>query len=461
MTILSLLIFFLILNQNGITQDYNQWGLPEGVNARLGKGWITDMTFSPDGNQLAVATSIGIWLYNVQTGTEEALLSGHTELVTSIEYSPDGKTLASGSLDWTIRLWDMENLKHIKTLQGHKGAVNSVVYSPDGKTLASGGDDGIYTWDVKNWQHQKLYKNVFTEITSVVYSPDGNTLIGSSKKGNLHVWDTLKQQKIEMLNAHKRHGSPKEYLDYMMSVAFSADGKTLASWCDGKMRIWNIDNRKLKSFAIQSKSSIYSLAFSKNNSTIVTGSHDGKLNLWDKTTGEHKRTLEGHTDKVTSVVYSPDGNIFATASLDGNIRLWGAVSQLPKRIFTGHIHSFNFLTFSPNGKTLACMNKRGDVSVWDTQTFQHKLELIESLNDKQTPKLSHRHNRLNIIKGLATPLAYSPDGTTLAIANKDNTIRLWETDRGQLKLKFKVTDDLAQPPDENNQNSNPHTITAL
>ncbi len=88
-------------------------GLPEGVKARLGKGWLTDMAFSPDGNQLAVACSIGIWLYNVRTGTEEAFLRGHTELVNSVAYSPDGKILASGSNDWTIRIWDVDKRKRL------------------------------------------------------------------------------------------------------------------------------------------------------------------------------------------------------------------------------------------------------------------------------------------------------------------------------------------------------------
>ncbi len=462
MTCLFLLMFSLIITKNGTTQDYNQWSLPEGVKARLGKGWITDMSFSPDGNQLAVATSIGIWIYNIQTGNEEALLTGHTELVTSVAYSPDGKTLASGSLDWTIRLWDVETRKHTKTLLRHKGVVNSVAYSPDGNRLATGGDDGIYSWDVKNWQHQKIHKNVFIEVISVGYSPDGKTLVVSCKDGSIHVWDIVKQQEIKLNYAHKlRPRTPKEYLGYVLSFVFSTDSNTLSPGDDDRIRLRDVVKDKIKLVPAWIKGSFHSLAFSMNNSTIVAGSHEGKLYLWDKVTGKHKQTLEGHSDKVTTVVYSPDGNMFATASLDGNIRLWGTVSQLQKRIFTGHIHSFDFLTFSPNGKTLASMNKRGDVSVWDTQTLQNKLKLIASLNDKQTSKVSNGHNRLNIIKGLATPIAYSPDGTTLAIANKDNTIHLWETESSKLKLEFNVTDDLAQPPDENNQNSNLHTITSL
>ena len=89
-------------------QDYTQLQLPEGAKVRIGKGDINDIKFSPDGNLVAVAGSIGVWLYNAQTGAEVALLTGHTQSILSVAFSPDSKTLASGSSDTTIRLWDVE-----------------------------------------------------------------------------------------------------------------------------------------------------------------------------------------------------------------------------------------------------------------------------------------------------------------------------------------------------------------
>ncbi len=133
-----------------------QWGLPEGAIARLGRGRITEVAYSPDGSQLAVASGIGIWLYDAETGEPLDLLTGHTGVVISVAFSPDGRTLASGSGDDTIRLWDVNTGETLKTLNGHRTAVNSVAFSVDGRTLASGSSDTtIRLWDVNTSENLK------------------------------------------------------------------------------------------------------------------------------------------------------------------------------------------------------------------------------------------------------------------------------------------------------------------
>lgn len=130
-------------------QDYTTWDLPEGAKVRLGKGRITDVKYSPDGTKLAVASSIGIWLYDTQTGEELVLLIRHTDRVLSVSFNPDGETLASGSYDSTVRLWDVNTGRHLRTFTGHTRDVNSVSFSPDGKILASGSDDGtVLLWEL-------------------------------------------------------------------------------------------------------------------------------------------------------------------------------------------------------------------------------------------------------------------------------------------------------------------------
>ena len=142
-TAVTFLVLFTLFSLNTFAQDSPQWHLPDGAKARLGKGGINEIQYSPDGTRLAVASSIGIWLYDTATLQEVALLTGHTGSVNSAAYSPEGNTIASGSDDTTIRLWDAVTGEHIRTLKGHTGTVLSVSFSPDGRIIASGGGDGI------------------------------------------------------------------------------------------------------------------------------------------------------------------------------------------------------------------------------------------------------------------------------------------------------------------------------
>ena len=189
--LLILNVFFvtLVFTTNSLAQDYTQWNLPEGVKARLGKGWIDEIAYSPDGTRLAVAGSIGIWLYDVQTGEELDLLTGHTSTVDSVSYSPDGNTLASGSDDKTVRLWDARTGRHLRTLTGHTYGVRSVSYSPDGNTLASGSrDDTVRLWDARTGRHLRTLTGHTSTVESVSYSPDGNTLASGSSDGTVLLW---------------------------------------------------------------------------------------------------------------------------------------------------------------------------------------------------------------------------------------------------------------------------------
>ena len=151
-TAVTLLILLVLFSINTFAQDSPQWHLPDGAKARLGKGSISEIQYSPDGTRLAVAGSIGIWLYDTTTYRELALLTGHTSYTNRVEcvaFSPDGRTLASGNGDNTIRLRHAITGRHIRTLTGHTSGVESVSFSPDGRTLASGSGDGtVLLWDI-------------------------------------------------------------------------------------------------------------------------------------------------------------------------------------------------------------------------------------------------------------------------------------------------------------------------
>ena len=185
-TFLMLLVLFLPYTP---AQEYTRWNLPEGAVARLGKGSINGIQYSPDGAHLAVATSIGIWLCDTTTYQEVALLAGHTGSVTSIAFSPNGGTLASGSRDKTVRLWNAETGALKQTLAGHKGAVNSIAFSPDGRVFVSGDvDRTVRLWDAVTLEPKRTLSGHTGSVESLAFSPDGKMLVSGSWDGTILVW---------------------------------------------------------------------------------------------------------------------------------------------------------------------------------------------------------------------------------------------------------------------------------
>ena len=175
---------------NTFAQDSPQWHIPEGAKARLGKGRIGEIAYSPDGRRLAVGSGIGTWIYDAQTGEELDLLTGHTNRVVSVSFSPDGNTLATGSWDDTARLWDANTGRHIRTLTGHTDSVYSVSFSPDGNTLATGSHDTtVHLWDANTGTHIRTLTGHTDSVESVSFSPDGDTLATASSDGTVLLWE--------------------------------------------------------------------------------------------------------------------------------------------------------------------------------------------------------------------------------------------------------------------------------
>ena len=166
--LLTLLVLFSLTTP---AQESTHLNLPEGAVARLGKGSINAIQYSPDGTRLAVATSIGIWLYDTTTYQEVALFTGHTGSVLSMAFSPDGKFLASGGRDDTVRLWDIET-DEITTLTGYRGWIYSVAFSPDGSALASGSEDKtVRLWETVTWHQKRMLTGYTSGVYNVAFRP--------------------------------------------------------------------------------------------------------------------------------------------------------------------------------------------------------------------------------------------------------------------------------------------------
>src|SRR6266542_349114 len=260
-------------------------------------------------------------------------------IVYSVAFSPDGKTLASGSGDNTIRLWDVGAGRLIRSLAGHGGAVRSVAFSPDGKMIASASEDKtIKLWQVSTGKYIRLFNGHTGSVYSVAFSPDGKTLASSSEEGNesaLRLWDVDTGNLIRSFMGHR---------NTIHSVAFSPDGKTLASGSsDHKVKLWDVSTGKLiRSYDGQDFNAV---AFSPDGKTLAAGSYDRTVKLWDVSAGNLIHSFEGQNYEVHSVAFSPDGKTLASGG-SATIKVWSIGA---KRLLVSllHYHVGNWIAFIP------------------------------------------------------------------------------------------------------------------
>jgi len=386
--------------------NFQTWHLPDGAALRMGKGRIGTgdraVAFSPDGQFLAVASGIGIWLYEVATSNELALLP--STLVNSVSFSPDGTTLASGS-GWNngaVELWDVATGTNIATLEEHTSWVKYVSFSPDGKTLAFGASGPlIELWDVATDTSIATLEEHTAPGTSVSFSPDGKTLASGAENGTIMLWDVATGTTTAILEGHTQTKAVE-------SVSFSPDGKTLASASgDGTVRLWDVATGTTTAILRGHEAHVLCVSFAPDGAILASGAWDGSVKLWDVATGQNIATLSGHTGRVRSVSFAPDGKTFASASEDGTVKLWDVATGNAATL-SGHTYLVSTMAFSPDGTTLASNSYAwdGSVNLWDGTTGRK----IATLSGHM---------------GLITSVSFSPDGRTLASGGQDRTIRLW------------------------------------
>lgn len=296
-------------------------------------------------------------------------LKGHTDAVSSVTYSPNGRILVSGSMDETIRIWDPDTGEHTNTLTEHTDGVTSVAFSADGNVLASvGWDNAIHYWDPHNGKH--IISDTHTSnralITVVAADPVGaGNWFASGGLDNIvrlwHGYGIVPDPQVYNLLGHTNDVS---------SLAFSADAAILASGSyDNTVKLWNVNDRTLVTTLREHSDFVTSVAFSPDGQMLASGSRDKTIRLWNIANFELITTLEGHSDWVLSLAFSPDGKTLASGCEDKTIRLWDVTTHKMIDTFLGHTDGITTLAFSPDRRTLASTAGRdNNIYIWDLST---------------------------------------------------------------------------------------------
>ena len=387
---------------------------------------------------------------------ERNRLEDHTAPVRSVSFSPDGKMLASGSDDGTVKLWSSEG-KLLATLEADKTVVRSLSFSPDGKMLASAGDD----LTVKLWSSEGEWLETLrghqTGVNSVSFSPDGKMLASAGDDGTVKLWDS----DGELDDTLKTHTEGK----VIWSVSFSPDdGERLLASGEhrGSIKLWKLqDDKKWKlDKTLPHGSPVYKIRFSQDGEILASAGLDGIVKLWNGQ-GQLLSTCEGHDKEVTGLSFSPTGEILATASADGTIKFWhwnkDSCQQLtvpPPATIPGWLKWGKDLSFSPDGQLLAVATEDWQIKlleVGDTQLPQIlKIFPTKHPRDIMSMSLSPDDNiiatgdlngtikihnisdgaEINTLKGHNNKwiydLDFSHDGELLASGGRDDKICLWK-----------------------------------
>jgi WD40 repeat protein len=396
------------------------------------------IAFSRDGRSLASAaggqegaSELTIW--DLSTGQKAVTFAGPAALILSLAFSPDGRRLASVSMDRTVKVWDVATGRELLALaaQPHPGA--KLAFSAEGNRLALAGVPGVTLWDATPSTREVFtFRKHNISVFGLAFSPDSQLLAScdlyqmkvcsmSTGREVLSLpWD-LPSDPANVWSAGP--GDKAVPLAFAFDVAFSPDGQQLAasggSSTMGEVRVWDRTNGRLLHTFAGHKGAVPNLAFRPDGQRLASASSDKTVKVWDLATGREVLTLAGHTDRVRGVAFSPDGKRLASGGKDKVVKVWEADTGREMFKLEGHTLAVARVAFSPDGRHLASASgatdapgQDGEVKVWDVSTGQEVLTF-------------RGHS------GGIFGVAYSPDGRLIASGGVDRTVRLWEAATGR------------------------------
>lgn len=364
------------------------------------QGTVPTVAFSKDGRWLATGSedhTVRIW--DTTAWTQATALTDDAG-VRSLAFSPDGRRLATGGTDGILKLWSIAGRRVTARFQGHGSRITSLAFSPDGKSVATASEDGTArVWDAKPERDGPTLAVYDGAVRSLVFSPVGGLLGTVSFQRTAKLWQG--RRLVRLLGTADNHYP-------FLTLAFSPDGSLAAiGSADDMVSLWNVGTGSELLPRLNHDHTVLCVAFSPDGKIVAAGSMSGTVRVWDIASGRELYTRRAGAHVVTAVSFSPDGGFLAASCRDGSARVWQASTGQPAAELPGHEGPINTLAFSPDGGFLATGGGDGTIRLWDTHAWRKEPE------------------QLHAGLGSILSLAFCLDGKTLATAHGRDTVALW------------------------------------
>jgi WD40 repeat protein len=389
------------------TGDVCLWRLPERTLVTIlrgGTGGITGLALSADGRFVAAGgedQSVRAWALEPDGERLLAALPAHDATVRCVALADDLRVLASGGEDAAVRLWDAGAGQLVATLDGHARAVWAIGLTRDGRLLASGGDDErVCLWDVETRRLTGVFDGHGGGVRGLVLTPDGACLASAAFDGTIRLWDVRAGRLLLTLQAHTGG---------ILSLAMSEDAQLLGSASlDGTVRLWEAPSGRALATLQGHTTGAWGVQISADRKLVATSGFDATVRLWEAENGALVSTLQGRGTGILGVALSRDGGLVVCASFDGSIRIWETRTGVLRATLSGHTSGVRSVALSRDGRLLASASLDGSVRLWEVASGR----------------------QLSVLRGHTGGVwgvSIADNGSQVVSAGLDGTVRLWAT----------------------------------
>ncbi|ETO29051.1 NB-ARC domain-containing protein [Reticulomyxa filosa] len=367
---------------------------------------ICAVQFSPDGKKIVSCSDDDtIKMWDALSGKKIQTFEGHSSAVKIIQFSPDGSKILSSSRDNTIRIWNASSGRQIHVWKEHTNVISVAQFSPDGfKVVSSSWDNTVQIWDVSSGKRIHLLDGHSSCVNGAQFSPDSSRVASSSWDRTIRIWDVLSGKQIQILEGHT---------DYVNGTQFTLDGSKIISHSKDKtIRVWDLSSGKQLQILKGHSTFINGIQLSSDGSKILSFSYDKTCRIWDLLSGKLLQVLEGHTDRVELARFSFDDSRVVTCSWDKTLRVWDVSSGKQIQVLEGHSGIVRGMEYFPKSFKVLSYSDDKTIRIWDT-TSERKIQLTErNLDD-------------------VIDVRFSLDGSTIISSSVDKAIQLWDVKSGR------------------------------